>query len=133
MECVNCRKEIVGKKSSAKYCSVNCRVAHHRKNGKKQGITENQMQVLYNSLLDAIRGLKGGPTVTQPVTPEKHFAQTHQPYSMNMPVPIVMRNYWVEKVELTADTYPEWLQRLYSDPRLTQKQKDLIKNTNQHE
>jgi hypothetical protein len=133
MECLNCQKEIVGKKSTARYCSIKCRVAHHRKNGKKQGITEPQMQVLYNSFLEAIRSLKGGLPATQPITPEKDFAQTHQPYSMNIPAQIVMRNYWLEKVELTADTYPQWLQRLYSDPRLTRKQKELIKNTNQHE
>lgn len=50
-----------------------------------------------------------------------------------VPVQYVMKRYWDEKRDLTADDYPDWLSRLYADTRLSKKQQELIKNTNQHE
>ena len=55
------------------------------------------------------------------------------PIFSQVPPQIVMKKYWDEKRELTADEYPDWLSRLYSDQRLTDRQKDVIKNTNQSE
>ena len=65
------------------------------------------------------------------------FAKLNQQATTQAQIPLppqmVMKRYWDEKRELMADQYPEWLSQLYSDQRLTIKQKDLIKNTNQHE
>lgn len=53
-KCLQCPNEFEAKRESAKFCSDKCRVAWHRKHGKKDGVTKFQMQVLYNSILEAI-------------------------------------------------------------------------------
>lgn len=55
-DCLNCEKKFKEKRETAKFCSTNCRVKWHKKNGKKkkEAISEVQMQVLYNSILAAV-------------------------------------------------------------------------------
>lgn len=52
MKCLNCEKEFTAKRETAKYCSTNCRVKWHKKHGSKKGVSEIQVQVLYNSMLE---------------------------------------------------------------------------------
>lgn len=55
MKCFNCDKEFTPKRSTAKYCSDNCRVKSFLERGKKEKpITVTKLQVLYNSLLDMV-------------------------------------------------------------------------------
>lgn len=55
-ECLHCKKEFKNTKESAKFCSTSCRVMWNRKNGNKtkKALQPLELQVLYNSLLDAI-------------------------------------------------------------------------------
>lgn len=56
--CAYCQKEYANKRDTSRFCSDKCRVAYNRKNPKKgDAITPVQMQVLYNSIMGAIRAI----------------------------------------------------------------------------
>lgn len=133
--CLNCQELYENKREASKFCSTSCRVMYNRKHPKpKETITVGQMQNIYNSILEVVGKINQRNELPQPVAAAIQAA----PFQANKPVPqvvvqAVMRSYWAEKLDLTPDDYPDWLKRLYADPRLSSKQKDLIKNTNQHE
>jgi len=55
-ECLQCQGQFKSKSATVKFCSTNCRVKYHRKHPKpkKEVITELNMKVLYNAVLDLI-------------------------------------------------------------------------------
>ena len=146
--CLNCKKEYDNKRDASKFCSAKCRVMYNRKNPKKT-ITPVQMQVLYNAVLDALAShkenfpqdfqniksvgiLKENGTV-EPLSFDKMKAEiaAKDVLILNQrEAKKLMGRFWSEKRELSADDYPDWLERLNNSP-LSTKQKELIKNTYQ--
>lgn len=135
--CLNCNNQYENKREASKFCSAKCRVAFNRKNPQDR-ITKVQVQVLYNSMLE----MMGKVGVSQERESQKPVQEAGKPLSFDLmkqavqlpqvAVQAIMRKYWDDKRELGGqDEYNDWLQKLYSDNRLTTKQKDLIKNTNQ--
>lgn len=131
--CLNCQKEFEYKRAAAKFCSDKCRVAYNRKHP-KEGVTKLQMQVLYNSILDAVNQInaKNG----QPEAIAVVFKPQETPQQSNYnPVPkvaaeAIMRKYVADRMDLTCEEeYLSWLEKLNNDDRLSPKQKELVKNT----
>lgn len=67
MECLNCKIKFEPKKSFAKFCSTNCRVKWNRKQPKKDVISKTQLQVLYNSILEAVGNINVKNGLPQPI------------------------------------------------------------------
>ncbi len=59
MECLNCKEVFESSNRRKVFCSGKCKVAHHRKNGKKEVVTIFQLRVLYNELLDIAQKISG--------------------------------------------------------------------------
>lgn len=132
--CKFCKKWVdkgIGKRPK-EFCNNTCRSNHwYALNKKGKVIEAAPSQKAY----DAPK-LPDNFTLDEPLSFERLKQQivpkpVEQYYQV--PVQVVMKRYWDEKRELTADDYPDWLSRLYADTRLNKKQQDLIKNTNQNE
>ena len=132
MECLQCQKELVGKRDTAKYCSDNCRVKWNRKNVTKKDITKVQIQVLYNEILEMVERIKSVPMPNFYDAPpiNKHF--TDEPPQYLSPKPQIRRSfdyYRQARVECTNDE--EWAElkdQILNDDFLSQKQKTLLTN-----
>lgn len=130
-ECLNCKREYAFKRAASKFCSDKCRVSYNRKHPRQPLVSQVQLQVLYNSLLEAVERLSNS---TLPPTKTSLIAAP-VPSQTNLPqvaIKAIMSSYWAEKVEIQdQDAYQSWLKRLNLDNRLTSKQKELIINTTQ--
>jgi predicted nucleic acid-binding Zn ribbon protein len=124
--CLNCQKEYPNKREASKFCSDKCRVAYNRKHPKKAPVSELQMQVLYNAVLELVG--KSGRIEEKPAIASK---TTYQPIiTQQLPqvaIQAITHKYLEDKQEVTnADEHKSWLKRLNDDTRLSDEQKDVI-------
>jgi len=145
-KCLWCDKDFESKSGKAKFCSTSHRVMYHRKYGKKKGVTETQMQVLYNAMLDMVGKINfqtPAPAAYDGAKLPKNFVDD-EPLSFDklrqktvqtkpiVNIQLLMAKYWEDKRECSnIEDYAAWLGRLESDDRLTEKQREILKTTNQ--
>jgi len=122
-ECLHCKKPFQQKRENAKFCSTSCRVMWNRKNGNKTKdvIQPFQMQVLYNSLLDAINKLGTNnqlpPVIGAVITETKPLVSNNKSF----------QQYMNEISDLEYDQeFKDKATEIQSDTNLSQKQKDLL-------
>lgn len=132
-ECLNCKKGFEQKKETKKFCSDSCRVMWNRKHGKKGAIKPIQMQVLYNSILEAVGKINSLGGVNIPSAPLSDQNQALNTYQSNSTKPVIRRSYeYYVQEKLACETMDEWeilKSKIEDDPYLTLKQKNfLIKN-----
>jgi len=62
MKCLNedCKNEFISKTDRKKYCSNACKQKYFRKHGKKGEITPLRLEVIYNSIMEAIGKINYG-------------------------------------------------------------------------
>lgn len=131
--CLNCQRDYENKRESSKFCSTNCRVKWNQKQPKKErAVSQVQLQVLYNSLLDLVSNAKQNP---QSVSFEAKNTFS-APIPVQQPVyarkPKSMASYFDEKRELTCqEDYARWLEEVETDIHLKPYQKQILKTTNQ--
>jgi hypothetical protein len=65
-KCLKCGKEYEAQRSTSKFCSNKCRSAFNRKNP-TNGVTRVQMQVLYNSIMEAVSRINAKNGQPEPV------------------------------------------------------------------
>ena len=125
--CLNCEKEFKNQREAAKFCSAKCRVMWNRKNP-SNGVSKVQMQVLYNSLMEAVGKLneKGiAVPLTAVSTPKGYFAPTTVPQPQTA---LKTFDQWREakrECELPED-WEKIRVGIQSATNLSQKQKDLL-------
>ena len=119
-ECLNCKVDISGKASSSKFCSTNCRVYHHRKNGKAKGISPIQVQAIYDAIMDKIAAMGDNSQINrlETVFPVK--------------TPKIARSFeYYQQEKINCESVEDWVhikEMIIEDPNLTQKQKNLLIN-----
>lgn len=106
---------------------------YNRKNP-KEAVTKVQMQVLYNQILDAVNQINN--KTGQPEAVVAVFKpQQAPPTSSYTPVPkvaaeAIMRKYVEDRRDCSCeDEFMSWREKLMSDSRLTDKQKENVLNT----
>lgn len=129
MECLNCKKEFKEKRGTAKYCSVNCRVAWNKKNGNKKPISGIQTQVLYNAVLEMVNKISDLTKGTNLIEP---FKQPQTNYPINTQKHNIIRSYeYYFQAKRNCENEDDWAkikeEILNSD--LTSKQKALLTAT----
>lgn len=127
--CLYCQKPYEAKRRSSKYCSDSCRVGFFNKNKKgnpDQPINVLQLQVLYNSLLEAIGNMPKNEIKNQTIfisdkkeTEKTKFKIKRSPIG------------WVELRRdcQNIEQYNEWEDDLKNDIYLTELEKKQIKAT----
>lgn len=130
-ECLKCKKDITGKHESAKFCSTSCRVMYNRKHGKKNEIKPVQMQVLYNSIMEAVEKISFPPIkVTNPNTFET-FTGIQNVITQKPQKQRSYESYREAKRECeTPEDWERLREEIEADQYLTKKEKDLLKNIN---
>lgn len=127
--CLRCQKEYEFKREASKFCSDKCRVAYNRKHPKQGAVSQMQLQVLYNAVLDLV-GNTGKPQQTVIAAPKTSYQAP-----ISKPIPQIsaqdlMHKFVEARRECTCeDEYRSWLKQLQEDSRLSNKQKELIINT----
>lgn len=127
--CLKCEKPYKAKRANSKYCSDSCRVGFFNKNKKgiqDQPITGLQLQVLYNSLLQAISNIPTIENKNQTILisdkkePQKKIQIKRSPAN------------WVElrKSLIDESEYNEWRKELEAADYLTELERKQILATN---
>lgn len=136
-ECLWCKKEYEPKKDTSKFCSTSCRVMYNRKYGKKNQVTAIQVQVLYNAFLEAIGKIQYVAHKETYDSPKKAYMQD-EPMDLVEPrkqlpkvaIEAIKRKYVEDRRECSCDEeYLGWVKRLEIDQRLSNRDKQEIKNT----
>lgn len=128
--CLKCEKQYEAKRDTSKYCSDSCRIGFFNKNKKgnsDQPITVLQLQVLYNSLLEAIGNIPKTENKNQTILiSEKIEAQKEKIQIKRSPAN------WVELRRSLIDEseYQEWRKELQAADYLTDLEKKQILATN---
>jgi len=76
IKCLGCEKEFEPVRSTAKFCSVKCRVKHFRKHGKKDEIKPYKVQILLNEFrgaIDEFKDLMKSGSINYAPTPPNGF------------------------------------------------------------
>lgn len=99
-ECLWCKKEYEPKKETSKFCSTSCRVMWNRKYGKKKNqVTSDQLQELYNSVLAAVNAINAlndqPPAFASVIVPEPSKTS----FMQNEPPSFESRLYAAETIE----------------------------------
>lgn len=125
-QCLNCQTEFQYKRGAAKFCSNKCRAAYNRAHP-KQSVTPIQMQVLYNSVLEAINQINarnGQPpafgAVIEPIKPNRIQSQDDLPTFQSLLNGMASL--------LFADDKNEYELKIRSATHLTDKQRELLLN-----
>ena len=132
MKCLNCPNEFEPKrKDVAKYCSVKCRVQYGRKNP-GNSVTKVQMQVLYNSMMEAIGKIVVIPTKEVYDSPPLKITYDEPP--KYQPARTTLKSFdWYRLAKKDIEDEDDW-QKMKTEieeaPNLTQKQKNLLLTTN---
>lgn len=100
----------------------------------KQSITPVQMQVLYNSILEAVNQISnknGQPEAIAVVSqPQPTISAQSHKVVPKVAAEAIMRKYIEDRRCCSGeDEYMTWLEKLQNDPRLTDEQKEEIKTT----
>lgn len=134
--CLNCNTEFRPKREHAKFCSDKCRVAYNR-NHPAGSVTKTQLQVLYNAFLEAIGKIQYSDQKIAYDSPKKPAIQD-EPLKIVQPKPAlprvaieaIKRKYVEDRRECTCDEeFIAWFEKLESDERLNQRDKNEVKNT----
>lgn len=119
--CLNCKGEYQNKREASKFCSDKCRVSYNRKHPKKgDAITPLQMQVLYNSVLEAVNTINaynGQPpamALSVPTKTAKNDTKSFQQHLNDLSALETEYEYRQKAAEIEAAT------------NLTTKQKELL-------
>src|SRR5512138_2825954 len=86
-QCLKCGKEFESKTGKAKFCSVSCRVIHHRKNGaakvKEMSVHSKVMENLSETkrLNEQIRNVLANIKVPTINVSQETFSQPQNPYA----------------------------------------------------
>lgn len=120
----NCDVEFE-ERDGKKFCSTSCRVMYNRKHGKKNTITPVQMQVMYNSILEAINKIStvnNHPPSFGVIMPNKPTPD----YSVK---PIIKRSFdYYKQARVDCENIEQWedLKAEILNSDLSMKQKTLL-------
>ena len=133
-QCLQCEKEFDGKRDSAKFCTVNCRVKWNRKNGKKSDIKPIQMQVLYNQILDAVGRIGSQNGLPPPVGAVMPLKSNFSTIVVAEPKVNLQKSFdWYRVAKKEIELPEDWEQmklEIMASTILSDKQKNLLLTTN---
>lgn len=119
-ECLWCKKEYPNKRETSKFCSTSCRVMFSRKHGgKKDKVSQTQLQVLYNALLEKVGELKAAQHIATRAPEMLYTAQISQSMTFGQ----------YEQAKIDCELPEQWealKQRIMLDPHLSSKQKTYL-------
>ena len=129
MKCINdnCKNEFESANTRKKFCSGKCKVAYHRKYGKRETVTKFELTALYNEFKSAIQNLgqiAEKPAKYVPIIPES------EPKPKRIKINRSPEQ-WLE-LKRECETAEQWLelkQQIMDAENLSERQKLLIINT----
>jgi hypothetical protein len=107
-KCLNCKKEFEAKRETAKYCSANCRVKwnwklNKGKAKKQEQVTETQLKVLYNAVLEAVGNLPKN------VQFQNEVYKVPTPAIFTNPKVAIRRTYdWYKQARIDCGSNEDW-------------------------
>lgn len=127
-------------KKEKRFCNSTCRSNYWYKKNKKGKAGKPEINILFiKETAESYDGKKTNPIIDevgQWEKPLRYFepkpnAVTSQPIFIDYAsAQKLMRKFWDEKRELSADEYPDWLEKVDASA-LSTKQKELVKNSYQ--
>jgi hypothetical protein len=125
-ECLHCKKEFEPKRKNGKYCSANCRVSYFREHGKKDVMSPNLLQAVFNQVLETLSEIKKQHT---PITQPTHIyipQNEHITVSYKEPQKIRRSYDWYRQARIDCTSNDDWAelrQMIEADEFLTDNQK----------
>ena len=133
-QCLECKSDFDSKSANSKFCSVKCRVKHHRKTSVgKNGISVTQLQVIYNSILELVsnRNVELPKSLQAAIITSLPSNDIMFPFKETNVVKTPEE--WVEEKREVPDgdidAYKVWFDKLEACAYLTKHQKQQIKIT----
>lgn len=133
-KCFNCQKEYKSERGTSKFCSVNCRVQYHRKiGGKKKEVTPIQVQVLYNTMMEALGRINAPVIPNHYDAPRTNFTfEAETPSTVQPKAFLSMQPYkWTERRRkcATPEDFEQWKGDVNADPNLSIRDRNLVLQT----
>jgi hypothetical protein len=130
-ECLHCKKDISGRRDTAKFCSTSCRVMWNRKHGKKNSLNPIQTQALYNLMMEKLASVVNVyPTPQNGFDAPLNLTRTDEPKQWQEPVSTIRRSFeYYQKARLECENDEQWAdlkRQIHSDLYLSSKQKTLL-------